>query len=269
LINHFDEPEVQEWPRDAKVDEAKEALMVELFEQRHEVFYGRQIAVFFERRFYHWITTKALNELADEGRIRSVTEGLIGSAEGEMIRFYWSKRTRYFRRQMQEIQKLVHEFSTPDMMRALGLHGEAMFDVGLARFGWSEKARHARAFRGKEWTQTGHNLDRISERDGVLYGVEVKNALSYVDRIELITKIEMCKFLDLRPLFIMRMAPKNYIELVRAAGGFTLVFEWQLYPYGQEQLAHRVRERLGLKVDCPQGITDGTMQRLLNWHLKH
>jgi len=103
----------------------------------------------------------------------------------------------------------------------------------------------------------------------VLYGVEVKNALSYVDRVELLAKIEMCKFLSLRPLFIMRMAPTNYIELVRTAGGFTLVFEWQLYPYGQEQLAYRVKERLGLKVDCPQGIADGTMQRLLNWHLKH
>ena len=262
-------PEVEEeWPRDAKVDEAKETLLAELFGVRHEVFYGRQVAILFERKFYHWITTKAINELATEGKIWSLTMPLVGSAEGETIRFYWSKRTRYFRRQIQEIQKIVQEFSTPSMMRALGLHGEMMFDVGLSHFGWVEKRPDVRAFGGREWTKTGHNLDRIYGRDGIEYGVEVKNALSYIDRKELEIKIEMCRHLHVRPLFIMRMAPTNYIELVRLAGGFTLVFEWQLYPYGQSDLAKRVRARLGLKVDCPRVIEDGTMQRLVNWHVK-
>lgn len=261
--------EQEAWPRDTKVDEAKEALMADLFTKRHEVLYGRQIEVLFERRFYHWITTKALNELAAEGKIQSVTMPLEMGGGEEVIRFYWSRKTRYWRRQAEEIRQLVNEFSHPDMGWALGHHGELMFDAALSRFGWLHKGQNVRAYRGKEWAKTEHDLDRVLERDGVSYGVEIKNRLRYITKNELEIKIEMCRELALTPLFILRMVPSNYIELVRQAGGFTLVFEWQLYPFGRRDLAKRVRERLGLKVDSPKAINDGTIQRLLNWHVKN
>ncbi len=74
--------------------------------------------------------------------------------------------------------------------------------------------------------------------------------------------------LGLRPLFIVRMAPKSYIEEVRQAGGFTLVFKYQLYPHGSEELAKRVKGELGLPADCPRAIGEGTVRRFLGWHLK-
>ena len=86
---------------------------------------------------------------------------------------------------------------------------------------------------------------------------------------ELIAKMRMCAHLNLRPLFIVRMAPKSYIEMVRRNGGFTLVFKHQLYPHGHARLAERVREELGLPVDSPAAIQDGTVQRFLKWHLRH
>jgi len=64
------------------------------------------------------------------------------------------------------------------------------------------------------------------------------------------------------------MAPRSYIEVVRQKGGFSLIFKWQLYPYGREDLARRVREKFGLPVDCPRAIQEGTIRRFLNWHLK-
>jgi hypothetical protein len=33
------------------------------------VYYGRQLAIWLEEQFFHWITKKALNELAGEGKI--------------------------------------------------------------------------------------------------------------------------------------------------------------------------------------------------------
>ena len=42
-------------------------------------------------------------------------------------------------------------------------------------------ARHANEFEGRSWVTTGHNLDFIFRRDGVAYGVEVKNTLGYMD----------------------------------------------------------------------------------------
>ena len=82
-------------------------------------------------------------------------------------------------------------------------------------------------------------------------------------------KVAMCEFLGLRPLFIVRMAPKNYVNEVQEAGGFTLIFKYQLYPFGQRVFANKVMDMLRLPIGCPDRIADGTCQRFLQWHSKH
>ena len=95
----------------------------------------------------------------------------------------------------------------------------------------------------------------------------MKNTLDYIGAEELTTKLEMCQVLNLTPLFIMRYAPKSYMKrIIDDAGGIGLLFEYQLYPFGSEALARRVRDELGLKVDCPARIADGTMERLVKAH---
>jgi hypothetical protein len=128
------------------------------------------------------------------------------------------------------------------------------------------KARDANQFAGRQWTETKHNLDRIFEKDGVLYGTEIKNRLSYISQDELYTKVKMCEVLHLRPLFIARWMPKSYIYELFKRGGFALLMRFQFYPFGSESLATNVRERLKLPVDCPRRLEDGTLQRLLKFH---
>jgi hypothetical protein len=260
---HFEE--AQE-PRDVKIDEAKEALVRFFREHSDEVYYSRQLEVQFEDRFFHWITSKALRELAAEGAIQSFTTELV---EHVPIRFYSSLRNRYWRRRAEEIRKLVVTYSDSTFTTALGHHGELMFDAALPTAGFMPRSRKVRDFGGRQWTRTAHDLDRVFERDGVKYGTEIKNTLDYIPIGELVVKMRMCEHLGLRPLFIVRMAPKNYIDMVRRAGGFTLVFKHQLYPHGHAPLAATVRERRGLPVDSPTAIADGTVQRFLNWHLRH
>lgn len=260
-------------PRDPRTDDAKAAI-VQLFQEHpRRVFYGRQIEVLLEHRFFHWITSRGLNEIAREGRIQALTAPLsvgLGSepptAGGPLIRFFWSPRNRYWRRQAEAVRRLVAEFSRPEFGRALGNHGEQMFDAALPRAGFMPRGRDVRQYADRAWTETGHDLDRVFERDGVAYGVEVKNTLDYIERQELEVKIRMCSALGLRPLFIVRMAPKSYIEQVRREGGFTLVFKYQLYPHGHLGLARQVQDELGLPVDAPAAIAEGTVQRLLRWH---
>ena len=127
--------------------------------------------------------------------------------------------------------------------------------------------RKVRSHRGMEWKETKHDLDRAFERDGVAYGIEIKNTLGYIEKSELEVKLKMCRFLGLRPLFILRFAPKSYINLIREEGGFTLIFKFQLYPYGQKAFADEVRTKLRLPTDCPARIADGTVHRILKWHL--
>ena len=54
-------PDWEEHPRDAVIDTAKGVLMEELFDSNPSgVLYERQFEIKFERRFFHWITSKAL-----------------------------------------------------------------------------------------------------------------------------------------------------------------------------------------------------------------
>jgi hypothetical protein len=73
--------------------------MVRFFpDDGREVYYGRQLEVALEDIFFHWITEKALNELAEERRINFSEE----STEHHRAHFYWPRRHRYPRRQIGE-----------------------------------------------------------------------------------------------------------------------------------------------------------------------
>lgn len=259
------EPEPEERERDPKVDEAKEVILESFMQNPDDVFYERQIQVKFEKNFFHWITADALHELRDEAKIRSEVLTLEGAVK---IRFYWSPSNRYWKRKASQIQTLVKQYSKSSFTTAIGAHGETMFDAALPRVGFLPIARNVSEYKGTKWTKTDHNLDRIFIRDNIPYGTEIKNTLDYIPHDELTTKIEMCQFLGLRALFIMRYAPKNYIYEVIQAGGFCLIFQDQLYPYGFDELARRVKTELGLPVHCPKFLEDGLVKRLLTWHTK-
>ena len=263
IDDYLAENQDYEPPRDEKIDEVKSILLSELFDANPaQVYYQRQVEILFERRFFHWITAKALNELANEG--------VIGCEERQRdvlrIKFYWSRRNRYWRRRADKIEQIVARFSDSSFTYALGRQGELLFDAALPKAGFMPRGEDVKSYNGLVWTKTNHNLDRVFVRDGVHYGVEYKNTLSYIDRRELEVKLEICDTLKLVPLFIMRMAPASYIELIQVRGGFALIFEWQLYPFFSEDFAKEVREELGIKVDSPRSIAEGTIQRVVKWH---
>ena len=256
-------------PRDSFVDQAKEDLKNLFAQEPESVFYQRQLQVMFEKKYFHWITVRALSELVQERILAPEVVPLPGARTATgMIVVYRAIAYRYWKRDAEEIVKLVSRFSEPSFTLALGAQAETMFDAALPTVGFMPTIRNARAYKGIEWTETKQDLDRIFERDGIGYGTEIKNTLGYIEKDELETKVKMCKRLGLRPLFIVRWAPKSYVNFVREEGGFTLIFQYQLYPFGQKGFADEVRERLRLPTDCPLRIEQGTVKRLLDWHLK-
>lgn len=250
---------------DPQIDAAETALKRFFDEHRNEVYYERQLEVLFEDRFFHWITEYALKRLREGGVVASRLEELSGIGR---IRFYFHPKHRYWKRQSKEIRRLVLRFSEPQFTKALGDHAELLFDAALPAFGFIPKGRAVTSFDDKTYTKTGHDLDRVFERDGIFYGAELKNTLSYIGVTEYRIKLQMCRELGLKPLFIVRMAPKSYINETRLLGGYTLVFKYQLYPHGYKAFADEVRNRLGISVDSPTRISDATIQRFLTWHLK-
>ena len=78
----------------------------------------------------------------------------------------------------------------------------------------------------------------------------------------------MCQFFNVKPLFIMRYAPKTYINMVYENGGFVLIFETQIYELGQIELVKKIKEIIGLPVISTRNIPDGIINRFEKFHEK-
>lgn len=79
----------------------------------------------------------------------------------------------------------------------------------------------------------------------------------------------MCKKLGIRPVFVVRMMPKTWIQELQLGGGFALIMKYQLYPWTHKKLARKVAKELDIPVDSPRVLKETTMKRFLNWHKKH
>ena len=227
------------------------------------VFFGNQLAVQNEDAFFHWITYRAIEDLVESGLLRTERRRL---AIGSEIKLVWHRKHRYYKRDARRVVELVDEYGSPNMCGAMGLHGEQMVLAGFAKKEFVMRGHHTRRFGDREWTQTDHNLDFIFERDGRAYGVEVKNTLSYMDREEFEIKLQLCETIGITPVFAVRMLPKTWIHELISKGGFAIVMKYQLYPWTHVDLARRVANELGLPVDAPRALAEGTMNRFEKWH---
>src|SRR5262249_6302822 len=133
------------------------------------VFYERQLQLFYEKPYYHWVTARALEELAQDANIRCehLTLGRpIITEEGReetnvQMRFFFHKKARSWIRKAKKISALVEAYCEPSLTRAVGNQAEILFDAALPRAGFLPVVRNAREYNGRRWEQTNHNLDRI------------------------------------------------------------------------------------------------------------
>lgn len=251
--------------RDPEVARVKEYIREFFLTQQEEVFFSRQIEIHFEDDYFHWITKRALRELEEEGFIKAEMRDY---SDGGRLKLMWYKGYRYYKIAAKKVVKLVEEYSQQRITRAIGLNGEHLVLEGFATKQFLTLGRNTKKFGDKEWLETEHNLDFIFERDGIVYGVEVKNRLGYMDEDELNVKIRMCHFLGIKPLFIVRMIPRTWTYEIIKNGGFALILKYQLYPIALMDFAQRVANNLKLPVDSPQALEEGTMKRFIDWHIK-
>jgi hypothetical protein len=230
-----------------------------------EVHYLKQLQVLFEKKYFHWMTYHVMKFLYDSGSL--VLKKEEHKDKGE-THFYLHPSNRYAKRKIKERVRLIEDFSRDEISLSCGRRAEDLFCIGLAKQGFKISGVKVREWNGVKWEKSSHDFDFVFERDGTSYGCEVKNTFEYIDRKELTIKLEMCRELRLKPLFIVRWAPKSYIKEVADFGGFTLLFEKKIFDVSQKGLVGETDRLLGLPVDCPGGIWEGTIRRFVNWHEK-
>jgi hypothetical protein len=232
-------------------------------ENKSKVFYSRQLEVIFEQKYYHWITNRSIRELIDSGEILSEQYNLNNAGTVNLL---WLKSFRYYKRAAKEVVDIIDEYSNPNLSADIGLRGEMLVLEGFAMNGFQLREREANSFNGMKWQKSEHNIDFIFSKDGIDYGIEVKNMLGYMDYKELEIKIEMCDTLSLKPVFAVRMFPKTWINEIKEYGGFSLIMRYQFYPLSYKNLAEKIRRNLNLPVETPRRLEQGTMERINNWH---
>jgi hypothetical protein len=247
---------------DTEEDKARARLLAHLEDNPQSVFYSRQLEVLFEREYFHWITNRALRRLVDEGRVHTEERPL---STGSTIKLVWHRGYRFYKRSADEVFKLVDQYTTAATDGALGMQGEHLVLAAFARQKFLLLGEEANSYGGKTWPFTKHNLDFIFERDGIAYGIEVKNTLGYLDVYEFATKIRLSRHIGVIPVFAVRALPKTWIYALIQLGGYAMIMGYQFYPWTHKEIADQIRKELGLPVDTPKRIEQGTMQRFEKW----
>ncbi len=248
--------------RDSEEDKARARLLAHFEDHPQEVFYSRQLEVLFEDEYFHWVTNRALRRLVEEGRIHTETRQL---TSGSGIKLLWHRNYRFYKRSADEVFKLVDWYTTAATDGALGMQGEHLVLAAFARQKFILISEEANSYNGQAWPHTNHDLDFIFERDSVGYGIEVKNTLGYLDIAEFLTKIRMSLHIGLKPVFAVRALPRTWTNALIQAGGYAMIMKYQFYPWTHKDVAERISGTLGLPVDTPKRIEQGTMQRFENW----
>ena len=159
---------------------------------------------------------------------------------------------------------VVQEYSSPEVAIACGRQAEILFLNALALKGFLAHGSNTSEYGGTRWTKSQHDLDFIIEKDGIVYGCEVKNTWSYIHPDEMRIKMDICDHLGIVPFFILRYGPKTYLEEIRSRGGVFSIFEAQIYPLAKGDLVSKIKETLELPVDSPRAIPDGIINRFIN-----
>jgi hypothetical protein len=231
---------------------------------REAVVTSRQLEVAHEDKFFHWITNRAIRDLLNAGELLTEEKDLDFGGKTKLI---WPRGYRYPKRSANKVIDLVQRYSSPAVSGTLGDQGEMLVLEGFARRGFILKGRGKNQNGEKRWIGSNHDLDFIFERDGVGYGVEVKNTLGYMDHNELKLKIDMARTLGVKPVVAARMLPGLWIQELARAGGYGMILKYQLYPLAHVAIAQEIRQEMALPVDTPRRLADRTMDRFERWAL--
>ena len=248
--------------RDTEEEKARSRLLTHFIDNPESVFYSRQLEVLFEREFFHWVTNRALRRLVEERHVLMESRRL---SLGSEIKLVWYKSNRFYKRAANAVFELVDQYSSAATDGTLGMQGEHLVLAAFARQRFLLIGEEVQAYNEVAWGQTGHDLDFIFERDGVGYGIEVKNTLGYLDVDEFITKIRLARHIGVKPVFAVRALPKTWAEALIQAGGYAMIMGFQFYPWTHKSLADSIRNNLHLPIDTPKKIELGTMQRFESW----
>jgi hypothetical protein len=233
---------------------------------RHE----SSIIVFAEKEYSPGKVKTGLQRLESSGALSSVKKTVDGVGD---VKFYFPSKFN----NGQELQKIrkkidrsavwIAKYSHPSITKMLGkhLHDVVRSEIRVHGFEILEEG-NVKKHGSKEWTKTNHSLDIVARhrRKNLTIGVEVKNMLSLDPLSEVLVKLEMCRHLEITPVFACRWM-ESHKQVIKSKDGFLWQFGVQLYPRGQEKFVDAIRKRFKFPVMVSSELPQNSINEFERW----
>ncbi len=230
---------------------------------RDSVFYKKQLQVIFEGRYPHDVTGKAVNELIED-RFLKAEPRTFGT--NMHVIFVCRRNLRYISNQIKTKLKIMERFSDDELNDGVGKYAEILFYHLFGKNQFEIIGNDTNTFRGNTWSRSDRNLDFIIRKDGISYGVEIKNTFDYMPLDEFEEKLDMCQFLGLLPLFPLRCPSPQQYALMKEVGGLALQFKTRIFPPGNQNLLTDIWNHFRLPVNTWGEILPPIEALLLKYH---
>lgn len=233
---------------------------------KDSVFYKKQIQVIFEERYPHDIVGKAVNELIGEGFLKDEPRDF---GKNMHAIFVYRRNVRYISQEIKRRIKIIESFSDDELNDGVGKHAEDLFSHMFEKNKFQIVDRNTNTFRGKKWSRSKKDLDFIIEKDGIVYGVEIKNTFDYMPEPEFEEKLDMCQYLGLLPMFPLRCPSDQQYALMENNGGLALKFKARIFPQGNQKLVTEIWNNFRLPVTIWGKMPPNIENIYLDYHFRN
>lgn len=146
-----------------------------------------------------------------------------------------------------------------------GFYAQSLWLDAFVRAGFNILDENTNEFEGKTASISG-DVDFIAEKDGLKFGVEIKNGFSYSTTVEIKDKFRVAAELGVIPFFVVRRLPYGARKWITDNGGLILPYNDSIYPFDCESKTRDCMNHLGFPIIMLKDIDDRFRNKLLEIH---
>jgi predicted RecB family endonuclease len=246
--------------------DAEESIMGVVKDE--EVVYRNEFRYRLEKTYYHTVTDYALRRL-EEGKsyneglklARTQLPGRRSVGKGTANVFYKQGGADY--NSLVPIMKKKLDLSTfvSELAPSAGFYAQEMWRDAFKDLGYEIVKEDAQEYEGKRATVKG-DIDFIAKKDGLTFGVEIKNGLEFA--ADLARKVQIAIELGTIPVLVVRRVTWDVYHNLKKYGVLTKLYETSIMPKAYESIVEECKKVLGMPLIALDIISSTTREHLQN-----
>jgi len=231
-----------------------------------KVVYRNEFRYRLEKQYYHTVTDYSVRRL-EEGKayneglklVRTALPGRRSTAQRTPNVFYRFEDADYT--SLIPIMKKKLELSTfvSELATSAGFHAQYLWRDAFTDLGFTIEKEDANDFGGKKAT-VGGDIDFIAKKDGLVFGVEVKNSLEYPD--DLSRKVQIAIELGTIPVVVVRRVTWDVYGNLKKYGVLAKIYETSIMPGSYAAVVDDCKKILGMPLIALDSISRGSKAHL-------